>query len=124
MSRAFNVPAVSEDLPEVMGHLERLAPAAGFLFGDLSIADLSVAVFFHNLKWARVTLDQERWPLTLGWVERTDAVPALAKVTHIADRLASTPLPQHRAVAAELGLPLTEHTIADMAPRRGPMTVG
>ena len=116
--------AVSEDLPEVMGHLERLAPAAGFLFGDLSIADLSVAVFFHNLKWARVTLDQERWPLTLGWVGRTDAVPALAKVTHIADRLASTPLPQHRAVAAELGLPLTEHTIADMAPRRGPMTVG
>lgn len=116
--------AVSEDLPEVMGHLERLAPATGFLFGNISTADISVAVFFRNLRWARVTLDKERWPLTLGWVERTDAVPALAKITRIADRLAATPLPQHRTVAAELSLSLTEETMAAATPRRGPMTVG
>ena len=36
--------AVAEDLPEVMAHLERLAPADGFLFGTASIADISVAV--------------------------------------------------------------------------------
>jgi glutathione S-transferase len=37
--------AVAEDLPEVMGHLEQLAPAAGFLFGAVTIADIAVAVF-------------------------------------------------------------------------------
>ena len=46
--------AVEEDLPPVMADLERLAPASGFLFGAVSIADISVAVFFHNLRWARV----------------------------------------------------------------------
>ena len=46
--------AVEEDLPPVMADLERLAPASGFLFGTISIADISVAVFFHNLRWARV----------------------------------------------------------------------
>ena len=115
--------AVAEELPDIMVHLERLAPASGFLFGDVSIADISVAVFFRNLAWARVEPTKDRWPRTLGWVERTNNVHALAKITRVADRLAQTPLPQHRAVAAELGLPLTESTLAAAAPRRGPMTV-
>ena len=49
-----------------MDHLERLAPASGFLFGAVSIADISVAVLFRNLTWARVELDRGRWPRTLG----------------------------------------------------------
>jgi len=115
--------AVEEDLPPVMADLERLAPASGFLFGTVSIADISVAVFFHNLRWARVDPAVDRWPRTLGWVKRTDAVPALAKIARIAERLAQTPVPQHRSVAAKLGLPLTHATVAAAAPRRGPMTI-
>ena len=115
--------AVEEDLPPVMADLERLAPASGFLFGAVSIADISVAVFFHNLRWARVDPAVDRWPRTLGWVKRTDAVPALAKIARIAERLAQTPVPQHRSVAAKLGLPLTHATVAAAAPRRGPMTI-
>jgi glutathione S-transferase len=114
--------AVSEDLPAVMAELERLAPPSGFLFGAPSIADLSVAVFFANLRWARVEPAAERSPRTLAWVERTGALPALAKMTRIAERLAQTPLPQHRAVAAELGLPVAPTTLETAAPRRGPMT--
>jgi hypothetical protein len=86
------------------------------------MADISVAVFFRNLRWARVELAAERWPRTLAWVGRTDGVAAVAKITRIADALAQTPVPQHRAVAAELGLPLTPHTVQTAAPRRGPMT--
>jgi glutathione S-transferase len=115
--------AVADELPEIMAHLERLSPASGFLFGGISIADISVAVFFRNLAWARVEIDRDRWPRTHGWVERTAGIPALAKITRIADTLAQTPLPQHRRVAAELGLPLTDSTVAAAAPRRGPMTV-
>jgi glutathione S-transferase len=115
--------AVGTDLPQVMADLERLAPAMGFLFGAPTIADLSVAVFFHNLRWARVEPAPERWPRTLAWVERTLMVPALAKITRIADRLARTPLPQHRGVAAELGLPLAPSTLQAAAARPGPMTI-
>ena len=76
---------VAEELPEVMAHLERLAPASDFLFGALSIADISVAVFFSNLGWARVEPAEDRWPKTLSWVARTTGVPELAKITRIAD---------------------------------------
>jgi glutathione S-transferase len=115
--------AAAEELPEIMAHIERLALASGFLFGDVSLADISVAVFFRNLAWARVEPARDRWSRTLGWVESTTDLPALAGITRIADRLAQTPLAQHRAVAAEHGLQLTEATIAAAAPRRGPMTV-
>ena len=114
---------VAEELPEVMGHLEKLAPADGFLFGAVSIADISVAVSFRNLMWARVELDKARWPKASAWVERTTATPALAKATRMADNIIQAMPDQHRAILAELGVPLTESTVAAGAPRRGPMTV-
>ena len=114
---------VAEELPEVMGHLEKLAPADGFLFGPVSIADISVAVSFRNLIWARVELDKVRWPKASAWVERTTATPALAKATRMADKIIQAMPDQHRAILAELGVPLTETTVAAGAPRRGPMTV-
>jgi len=114
---------VAEELPEVMGHLEKLAPADGFLFGAVSIADISVAVSFRNLTWARVELDKARWPKASAWVERTTATPALAKATRMADKIIQAMPDQHRAILAQLGVALTETTVAAGAPRRGPMTV-
>jgi len=114
---------VAEELPEVMGHLEKLAPADGFLFGAVSIADISVAVSFRNLLWARVEPDKARWPKASAWVERTTATPALAKATRMADKIIQAMPDRHRAILAELGVPLTETTVAAGAPRRGPMTV-
>ncbi|HWE18913.1 MAG TPA: hypothetical protein VG758_17285, partial [Hyphomicrobiaceae bacterium] len=46
--------AVAGQLPDVMTYLEKTAPREGFLFGDLSMADLAVAIPFSNLEWARV----------------------------------------------------------------------
>ena len=114
---------VAEELPVVMGHLEKLAPADGFLFGAVSIADISVAVSFRNLVWARVEVDKARWPKASAWVERTTAAPALAKATRMADKIIQAMPDRHRAILAELGVPLTETTVAAGAPRRGPMTV-
>jgi glutathione S-transferase len=114
---------VAEELPEVMGHLEKLAPADGFLFGAVSIADISVAVSFRNLMWARVEVDKARWPRASAWVERTTATPALAKATRMADKIIQAMPDRHRAILTELGVPLTETTVAAGAPRRGPMTV-
>lgn len=114
---------VAQQVPEVMAYLEKIAPSDGFLSGDVSIADIAVAIPFSNLKWARVEPDRSRWPKTCAWVERTQATPALAKVTRFAERLMQTPPDQHRKALAELGVHLTETTISTGKPRRGPMTI-
>jgi glutathione S-transferase len=114
---------VTEQLPEVMAYLEKIAPAEGFLAGELSTADISVAVSFGNLRWARVEADRARWPKTVAWVERTTATPGLAKITRLAERLMQTPIAQHRAVLGDMGVALTATSVASATPRRGPMSV-
>ena len=114
---------VAEQVPDVMAYLERIAPSDGFLFGQLSIADIAVAIPFSNLRWARVEPDNARWPKTCAWLARTLATPALAKVTRFADKLMQTPPDQHRQALAELGVQLTETTVSTDSPRRGPMTI-
>ena len=108
---------------EVMDYLESVAPADGFLFGDIGLGDLSIAVMFRNMLYARWTPDEGRWPKTAAWVARCDAHPALAPFNVWADAMIKTPVPLQRGKAAELGLPLTaESLLADAPPRRGPMT--
>jgi glutathione S-transferase len=114
--------AVAEDLPQVMDYLEGLAPAGGFLFEQLGIADISVAAFSCNLRWARSAPDASRWPKACSWFERTLAVPAVAKVTRYGDALMRTPPAEQRKALADLGVALTETTLATAKPRRGPMT--
>jgi glutathione S-transferase len=116
--------AVAEDVPAVVDYLEQQAPAGGFLFKELSIADIAVAVCFTNLRWARVELDRERWPKTSAWVERTNETPALAKLNALGDKLMRTPPDQQRTTLGELGVRLTSSTFATSTARRGPMTVG
>jgi glutathione S-transferase len=105
-----------------MDYLEGLAPADGFLFGEPGIADISVAAFSCNLRWARAAPDASRWPRTCAWFERTLAVPAMTKVTRYGDTLMRTPPAEQRQVLAGLGVALTETTLAAAKPRPGPMT--
>ena len=116
--------AVAEDLPTVVNYLEKQAPAEGFLFDELSMADVAVAACFTNLKWARVELDQTRWPKTAAWVGRTNATAPLAKLNGLGETLMRVPPDQQRATLAELGVRLTASTLATGTARRGPMTVG
>ena len=114
---------VNEELPDVLAYLESVAPASGFLFGGtVSLADLAVAIFACNLRWARVEPDAKRWPKAVAWIDRTAAGPALAKTTRIADKVMQTMPDQHRKVLAELGVALTDTTVGTDRPRRGPMT--
>jgi glutathione S-transferase len=114
--------AVAEDLPPVMDYLEGLAPADGFLFGEPSGADISVAAFSCNLRWARSAPDASRWPKTCAWFDRTLAVPAVAKVTRYGDTLMRTPPAEQRKALSDLGVTLTDTTLATAKPRQGPMT--
>lgn len=114
---------VAEQVPEIIDYLEKVAPADGFLAHDVSIGDLAAAIPFGNLKWARVQPDKSRWPKTCAWVARTEATPALAKVTRLAEAVMQAPPDQHRKVLAQLGVSLTDSTVATDKPRRGPMSV-
>jgi glutathione S-transferase len=115
--------AVAEQLPDVMAYLEKIAPTDGFLAGAVSLGDIAVAMPMCNLRWARVEPDRDRWPKTVAWVDRTLATPAVAKVVRYGERLMQTPADLHRAALADMGVPLTEATLATSTPRRGPMSV-
>ena len=114
---------LATDVPQVLDYLEREVPANGFLFGTLSIADISLATFFRNAAFARFTIDPARWPRTASFVERVLATPPFQKLARLEDRLIRTPIQQHRKVLTELGVPLTAETLAVSRPRRGVMPI-
>jgi hypothetical protein len=71
-----------------------------------------------------VELDVSRWPGACAWVERTLATTALAKLTRIADKLVQIPPNLHRKVLVDLGVQLTDATIAENEPRSSIMLDG
>lgn len=107
------------EMPQVLDFLENQAPDAGFRFGELSIADISIAVFFRNAAFARYRPDAQRWPKTAAWIDRVLAVPSFTKLVPFEDRSIRTPIARHRAALAELGAPLTGETYFSSEPLPG-----
>ena len=113
----------SQDIPQVLDYLESEAPADGFRFGELSIADVAIACFFRNAAFARYEVDRSRWPLTASWVARTLALPSFAKLEPFEQKSARTPIPKQREALAAIGAPLTEESWGTATPRRGMMKI-
>jgi glutathione S-transferase len=109
------------DVPQVLDYLEGELPADGFTFGAMSIADIALACFFRNAELARFSVDSARWPKTVGLVGRMLASPPFQRLRPIEDRMIRTPIAEHRRVLAELGIALTDETVAVATPRRGVM---
>ncbi|WP_312766341.1 glutathione S-transferase family protein [Pseudoxanthomonas mexicana] len=116
--------AREEELPVALDYLEPRLPGGGWIFGELSIADISIASFFRNAAFVRYQVDPLRWPRTAAFVARALALPAFARLATFEDRTLRTPLPEQRAVLAQMGAPLTETTYGDAAPRYGVMRLG
>ena len=114
---------LQEDIPHVLDYLETQVPGVGFLFGNVSIADISIATFFRNAAFAHFRVDAARWPKTAAFVDRVLALDSFAKLKPYEERLMRTPIPQHRAVLTELGAPLTRETYGTVTPRRGMMRI-
>ncbi|MBI5503243.1 MAG: glutathione S-transferase family protein [Deltaproteobacteria bacterium] len=113
----------SEEIPQVLDYLESQAPAHGFLFGALSIADIAVASLMRNAALARFRIDAARWPKVASLVDLTLGLDAFAKLAVFEKRLMRTPPAEHRAVLAEMGAPLSADTFATRTPRRGMMKI-
>ena len=112
---------LKEDLPGVLDYLENEAPVEGFRFGALSLADIAPACFFRNASWVRFQIDPARWPRTAGWMARTLATPAFAKLAKIEDAILRTPITRQRDALKALGAPVSAETFSTTTPRRGVM---
>jgi len=112
---------VRDELPGVLDYLESCLPREGFLFDVPGIADLSLAVSFRNLGFARQRVDAERWPTTAAYVDRVLGLPCLTKLRPYEELLMRTPVAKQRVALAALGAPLTADTIGGDAPRPGAM---
>jgi glutathione S-transferase len=116
--------AREEELPVALDYLESLVPVEGWLFGDLSIADISIASFFRNAAFVRYQIDDARWPKTAAFVSRVLQLAAFQKLAEYENRTIRTPLAQQREVLADMGAPLTETSCGNAAPRYGVMRLG
>jgi glutathione S-transferase len=111
------------EIPHVLDYLETQMPEAGFLFGDLSIADIAIGCFFRNATLARFQVDASRWPKTAAFVDRVLDLEGFRTLAVFEKRCMRTPIAEHRAALAEMGAPIMRETYGTPTPRRGLMRV-
>lgn len=112
---------LATDVPAALDYLEGSLPAAGFLFGDIGLADIAVASFFRNAFHAGFAVDAARWPRTAAFVDRCLAHAAFEASWRFEQvQIAHSPAARRQALL-EAGAPLTKETVGTPTPRRGIM---
>jgi glutathione S-transferase len=112
---------LAEDAPAVLDYLEDQLPEAGFLFGEIGLADISIATFFRNAFYAGFRIDAARWPKASAFVDRTLAHDCFARFKPFEDAQLSTDPKGRRAALLAAGAPLVETSLGTRAPVRGMM---
>ena len=113
--------SLAVEIPAALDYLEPLLPADGFLFGEIGLADISIASFFRNAAYVGFTVDPERWPRTAAFVDRVLAEPCLADLLPFEQvQTGTTPAGRRQALIAA-GAPLIAETLGTREPRRGIM---
>ena len=105
------------EIPAALDYLESLLPADGFIFGSISIADISIACYFRTAAFVRYAIDAARWPRTAAFVARVQSLRVFQKLARYEDCMLRTPLSEQRALLQAAGAPLTSATLGDGAVR-------
>ena len=113
--------ALNEEIPNALDYLESELPSAGFLFGDIGLADISIASFFRNGEYAGFVVDSSRWPRSAAFVERTLAHPCLASLLPLEEVQRNANIKGRRQALLDAGARLAEKTLGVREPRRGMM---
>src|SRR6478736_8623884 len=108
--------ALDEDIPAALDYLENELPDAGFLFGDIGVADISIASFFRNGAYAGFSVDRGRWPRTAAFVERTLAHPCIAALLPLEDVQRNADIKGRRQALLDAGALLTAETLGVREP--------
>jgi len=112
---------LGEGLPRELDYLERELPGSRFLFGDIGLADISVATFFRNGTYAGFEVDCDRWPTVAGFVERTLSHPCIASLLPFEDVQRSADIKGRRQALLDCGAPLSNETLGAREAKRGMM---
>ena len=113
--------ALDEDIPAALDYLEGEAPAEGFLFGDIGMADISIASFFRNGAYAGFEIDEARWPRTSAFIRRTLDHPSVATLLPLEKVQRNASIKGRRQALLDAGARLTETTLSTQQARRGMM---
>ncbi|MBS0380842.1 MAG: glutathione S-transferase family protein [Proteobacteria bacterium] len=99
------------DIPAALDYLETQMVADGFMFGEASIADISIACYFRTAQFVRYEIDAARWPRTAALLDRTWALPAFRKLARFEDCSLRVPLAEQRGALRAAGASLTDVTL-------------
>jgi glutathione S-transferase len=111
--------AREEQIPAALDYLETQLPAEGFIFGELSVADISIACYFRTASFVRYAVDAARWPRTAAFVQKMLALPPFQKLARLEESILRLPLAEQRNALAAAGAPLTRETLGTLVPRHG-----
>ena len=114
---------LAQDLPRELDYLEDQLPAGGFLFGEIGLADISVATFFRNGAYAGFEVDAQRWPRTAGFVDRVLGHEIFADLFRFERAQLSTNPQGRRQALLDAGARLTAESVGTREPRRGVMAL-
>jgi glutathione S-transferase len=107
------------EIPAALDYLETQLPAEGFIFGEMSIADISIACYFRTVSFVRYAVDAQRWPRTAAFVQRMLALPPFQKLARLEESILRIPLEQQRDALTAAGASLTKETMGTESPRHG-----
>lgn len=107
------------EIPAALDYLENQLPDDGFVFGPLSIADISIAGFFRTASFVRYEIDAARWPRSAALVAQVQALPVFQKLARFEDCMLRLPLAEQRGALISAGAPLTSDTLGTSTPRHG-----
>lgn len=112
---------LTQDVPRALDYLEAQLPEDGFLFGEIGLADVAIASFFVNARYADFTVDGDRWPRVGGFVGRVLAHSVMGKLLAFEAIQLSADIKGRRQALLDAGAPLTRDTLGTREPRRGMM---
>jgi len=113
--------SLSTEIPAALDYLEGELPESGFIFGNMSLADISIASFFRNASYAGFSPDTSRWQRIARLVEQVLAHPAFEKIHRLEMIQLSTSIEGRRQALLDAGARLTAETYGQREPRRGVM---
>lgn len=115
--------AATREIPRILDYLENMIPRTGYMFGDLSVADIAIASFFRNLFLAKFALDEDRWPRVARLVHEMHGLPSFEKLVAFEELSARTPIKYHRKALLEAGAPVSKESYFGERPRRGILSI-
>ncbi|MEQ8744167.1 glutathione S-transferase family protein [Parasphingorhabdus sp.] len=115
--------AIDTAIPAVLDYLEAELPDDGFLFGAIGLADIALATFFPNARFAGYEVDAQRWPKTAAFVERCLAHLVFAALAPFEQAQIAVSPQQRRDALLAAGAPLSETSYGLKTPRKGVMTL-